>query len=81
MKITLIIVLIIITSFILTGCQNKALVEQKQVIKCANWFFKCSDNDCGNQCGKLMSDNNQKVITGISVNSGKGCECTFVDYS
>jgi hypothetical protein len=74
------IILIIIFSLVLTGCQAPGTVEKTQVIKCNNIIFKCSDKDCSNQCGKIMSDNNQKVITGLSVNSGKGCECKYVDY-
>jgi len=78
----IILIIILICSLILTGCQSgQASYEKTQVIKCNNILFKCSDKDCGNQCGKLMSDNNQKVITGLAVNSGKGCECVFVEYS
>jgi hypothetical protein len=78
MKITFIIVIIV--SLLLTACSPSQPTEQKQVIKCANLIFKCSDNDCGNQCGKLASKNNEKVVTALAVNSGNGCECTYLQY-
>ena len=80
MKITLIVVILLMCSLVLTGCQPQQSVAQKQVIKCSNIIFKCSDNNCADQCGKLMSSNNEKVLTALSVNNGKGCECTFMKY-
>jgi hypothetical protein len=74
------VLILVICSILLTSCTTQTSVEQKQVLKCANLIFKCSDNDCANQCGVLMSKNNEKVLTGLSVNNGKGCECTYVKY-
>jgi len=75
-----IIIMIIVFSIVLTACSSPQPVEQKQVIKCSNLIFKCSDNNCANQCGKLASTSNEKVITALSVNDGNGCECTYMKY-
>lgn len=78
----IILIIVVIFCLVLTGCQSgQRSVEQTQVIKCHNLIFECSDRNCGNQCGKLMSENNEKLISGLSVNSGKGCECVYVKFS
>jgi hypothetical protein len=77
----LMIILMIVLTLVLTGCQTgQASYEKTQVIECNNILFKCTDKDRGNQCGKLMSGNNRKVLSAQSINSGKGCECQYVDY-
>ena len=78
----IILIIAVICCLVLTGCQSgQRSSEQTQVIKCHNLIFKCSDKDCGNQCGKLMSENNEKLTSGLSVNSGTGCECVYVTFS
>lgn len=74
------VIILIVFCIILTSCTPSQPVEQKTVLKCGNLIFDCTDKDCGNQCGTVMSKNNEKLITGLSVNSGKGCECTFLKY-
>jgi len=77
-----ILIIALVLSLVLTGCQaGQRSVEMTQVIECNNILFECSDKDCGNQCGKLMSESNQKVLSALAVNSGKGCECVYVEYS
>lgn len=77
----IILVIMMISVLVLTACQSgQQSTELTQVIKCDNIIFKCSDKDCANQCGKLMSENNEKVLSALSVNSGKGCECVYINY-
>ncbi|MBT6762286.1 hypothetical protein HOA92_04550 [archaeon] len=70
------IVLLIITLIMSTGCTLK---PDAKVIECSNVFFKCSDNNCVNQCGKIATEKGKVLTKSESVNDGSGCWCEYED--
>ncbi len=65
-----------ILSLLLVGCTTKS---DAKVIECSNVFFKCSDNNCENQCGKIATDKGKVLTKSESVNDGSGCWCEYED--
>ena len=70
------IVLLIITLIMSTGCTLK---PDAKVIECSNVFFKRSDNNCVNQCGKIATEKGKVLTKSESVNDGSGCWCEYED--
>ena len=71
-----ILILLIVSLTLLAGCTSK---PDAKVIECSNIFFKCSDNNCENQCGKIATEKGKVLRSSESINDGSGCWCEYED--
>ena len=73
---SLLIISLVVFVTLSAGCELK---PDAKVIECSNVFFKCSENDCENQCGKIATEKGKVMSSYESVNDGSGCWCEYED--
>jgi hypothetical protein len=68
--------LLLIAMIFSSSCTLK---PDAKVIECSNIFFKCSESNCENQCGKIATEKGKVMTSSESVNDGSGCWCEYED--